>query len=65
MKIKGKTECSLLNLIFILYIWVFCLYVCLCTTRVSDAYRGQKEVLDPLWKWVYRWLRAVVRVAGK
>ena len=27
---------------------VCCLHVCLCTTRVPNAFRGQKRVLEPL-----------------
>ena len=31
-----------------LCVWVFCLYVCLCTTFMLSVHEGQMKVLDPL-----------------
>ena len=31
-----------------MYVWAFCLHVCLCTTYMPGAYGVQKRVLDPL-----------------
>jgi hypothetical protein len=37
-----------LYLNFILCVWLFCLHVCLCTTCMPCACRGQKRASDPL-----------------
>lgn len=39
---------SLLKLILILYVWVFCLDVCMFTVCMPDAYVGLKRALDAL-----------------
>jgi hypothetical protein len=48
--------------IFILYILVFCLHVCLCTISVSGAYGGQKA--KDSWHWSCRWLWTTLWVVG-
>lgn len=35
-----------------LCIWIFCLYVCMCTVCMFSAYRNQKRVSDALELWV-------------
>ena len=43
---------------------MFCLHVCLCTTCMPGAHRGQKNVMDPLGPelWV---LRIEARSSGR
>lgn len=43
-----KKPAAINSNLFILCIYVFCLHVCLCTTYVPDAQRGQKTESDPL-----------------
>lgn len=33
---------------FVLWVWVFCLHVCICTMCVPDAHGSQKRVLGSL-----------------
>ena len=40
--------CFFFKDVLILYVWVFCLHVCLCTTCMLDTHRGQKRVSDSL-----------------
>lgn len=60
LKIANTTRTELLTILFtwkckiwkfnfiILYLWVFCLYVCLCTICVPRTWVGQKRGLDSL-----------------
>ena len=44
--------------------WVFCLFICVCTRCEPDTHRGQKKALDPLklelgWLWATTWLQGI------
>lgn len=34
--------------LFLFYVWVFCLHICLCTTNAHSALSGRKRLLDLL-----------------
>ena len=40
------------------------MYICLCTTCIPCACRGQKRVTDPSWNWSYKWFWSVMWVLG-
>lgn len=48
--------------IFILCIWMFCVYLCLCTTHMLGIHGSQKRVSHPPgtgWMWVTMWVLGI------
>lgn len=49
MQVNNGVKCLLFKIYFIiLCVFVFSLHVCICTTWLPNAHRGQKRALDPL-----------------
>lgn len=57
---KIKIDCifTIFRIIFILYVWLFCLLVCIYTMCIPGDHRGQKRCCYR-WSWAAAWVMGI------